>query len=443
MWFIGWTVLFNFSTVFAFKIDANMPIALSQAEEEAAMKAGASELKFLFDRENVPAEVQAKFYHVGVTTNAKLSAFASTAEELKEVLAKEFEIDAKKSLAERVMVANIQCAYQSAASRTTKLDEIAGELEARQMTKPLPMSEYSGMISNWEKKWWPLEEKDKPSRGYLEKKADELEQGELRAEALTAVLSYYEDDPDLIQTVWDASGTLKMKKGSAAVAEPMNPEQLRHRISLLGTGLMCLGMRNPNRAYLQGLTPQTFQAYLSYLLGDFVWQLTGKSSEGMTVAKPSWQQLLIYELEIRKKTWRTVYTSGATFAQALESTWKCPVTKERYFTTPVALAALSRPLVSNSSDAQYSQPNNVLKKNKAGKAGKGKAGKGNGKSRVTKSGCATRTPEGKTVCFGYNSSNTKCKNRSCHHQHVCGKCFGKHPMYGCTNTGAPAETQGN
>ena len=248
----------------------------------------------------------------------------------------------------------------------------------------------------------------------------------------------YEDDPDLITTVWDASGTLKMKKGTAAVAEPANPEQLRQRVALLGTGLMCLAMRNPNRSYLQGLTPQTFQSYLSYLLGDFVWQLTGKSSDGATVAKPSWQQLLIYELEIRKKAWRAVYTGNLTFGQALENAWKCPVVKERYFTTPVAFAALSRPMVSSHSEAQSSQYN-VLKKKKS----KGKGAKGGGKSRVTKSGCATRTPEGKTICFGYNNQQTKCKNRNCHHQHVCGKCFGKHPMYACNNSQAGPETQGH
>jgi hypothetical protein len=414
-----------------------MPITLTADEQDAAMSAGSSELKFLFDRERVPTELQAKFFHIGVLTNAKLSAFAANADELKEVLAKEFEVDGKKSLAERVMVANVLCVYQTAASRTTKLDEISGELEARRLQKPLAMSEYSSMIQNWEAKWWPLEEKDKPSRGYLEKKADELEQGELRAESMTSVLSFYEDDPDNLTAVFDASGTLKMKKGGTTVAEPANPEQLRHRVSLLGTGLMCLAIRNPNRLYLQGLTPQNFQAYLSYLLGDFVWQLTGRSSDGHTVAKPSRSQLLIYEQEIRRKAWRLVYTSNVPFSVALETAWKCPVTKERYFTTPVAFSAISRPTFQGSPPPVLS----VTKKDKKGNR-KGKQ-KGAGKGKVNKFGCHIRTPEGKTICFGYNSNQTKCKNRSCNHQHVCGRCFGKHPMYACSNSQAAPETQGD
>ena len=165
-------------------------------------------------------------------------------------------------------------------------------------------------------------------------------------------------------------------------------------------------------------------------------------SEGLSgLAKPSWQQLLVYELEIRKKAWRLVYTSSMPFAQALESAWRCPVVKERYFTTPVAFSAISRPMVSNQHYASESQQpyQAAPKKRKVFKGSKGN--KGSGKGKVNKFGCAIRTPEGKTICFGYNSS-TKCKNRSCAHQHVCGRCFGKHPMYACSNSQAPPETQG-
>ena len=220
------------------------------------------------------------------------------------------------------------------------------------------------------------------------------------------------------------------------MAEPANPEQLRHRVSLLGAGLMCLAIRNPNRAYLQGLTPQTFQAYLSYLLGDFVWQLTGRSSDGQRVAKPSWSQLLVYEHEIRKKAWRLVYTNNVTFGIALETAWRCPVTKERYFTTPVAFSAISRPIFVCSSGPG---PTVVKKDKKGGKKGNRK---GAGKGKVNKFGCHIRTPEGRTICFGYNSNQTRCKNRGCNHQHVCGRCFGKRPMYACSNSQAPPETQG-
>jgi hypothetical protein len=284
-----------------------MVLVLTPDEVIAAMHSASSDLKFLFDREQVPTATQAMFYHVGITTNSKLASFATTVAELKTVVAKEFGIDQTTSLAMRVQVANLICAFNTACARTTKMDEVAGELEARRMQKPMPTSEYLTMIRCWETKWWALDDKDKPARSYLEKKADEIEQGEIRAEALATVINYEEDDVDVLTPVWDAAGVLKMRKGSTSVPEPANPEQLRKRVMILGTGLMALAMRHTNRTFLQGMTPQTFQSYLTYLLGDFVYQLTGRNAEGHTIAAPSWNQLLVYELEIRKRAWRLTY----------------------------------------------------------------------------------------------------------------------------------------
>ena len=417
------------------------PLVLTPDEQSEALLKGSSDLVYLFGREEIPPDVQALFFHVGITTNAKLASFASDANEFKTVVAKEFGIDQAVSLEMRVRVANLICVYNTARTRTSKLEEISGELEARRLQKPMPSSEYVAMIRSWEVKWWTLDDKDKPARSYMEKKAEELEQGEVRAEPLSAVLNYEEDDVDVLAPIWDSSGTLKMRKGSSSVPEPINPEQLRKRIMLLGTGLMCLGMRHSNRTFLQGLTPQTFQSYLSYLLGDHVYQLTGRSAEGHTVASPSWSQLLVYELEIRRKAWRLTLGDNSvhnTFAKCLDEARRDPVCKERYFTTPVAFSALSRP--SRPEGNWSSSSSNARKGKQAYKGSKGTKGKGKKGGKAGKG--SSRTPDGKTICFAYNNENNRCKNRNCIHKHVCSKCFGKHPIYVCSNNAGP-ETAGS
>jgi hypothetical protein len=415
------------------------PLTLTPQEQAKALLSGSSDLAYLFGREGIPDSTQALFFHVGVTTNAKLASFATDVADFKTVVATEFGIDQATSLQMRVQVANLICVFNTAVARTSKLEEISGELEARRLQKPMPTSEYMAMIKCWENKWWNLEDKDRPARSYLEKKAEELEQGEVRAESLGSVLNYEEDDVDVLTPIWDSSGTLKMRKGHSTVPEPVNPEQLRKRVMVLGTGLMCLGLRHSNRAFLQGMTPQTFQNYLSYLLGDYVYQLTGKSAEGHTVAAPSWSQLLVYELEIRKKTWKLVYSDSDpsnTFAKCLETACKDAVCKERFFTTPVAFSSLSRAtrpeFLGVSSGKGGKKGGGKFDKGKGGKGQKGgKSGKGDGKKG------APRTPDGKTICFSFNSSKTRCKNKNCYHQHVCGRCFGKHPMYMCSNNAGP------
>ncbi len=62
-------------------------------------------------------------------------------------------------------------------------------------------------------------------------------------------------------------------------------------------------------------------------------------------------------------------------------------------------------------------------------------------------GCAARTPDGKSLCYGYNDLSVKCRKKDCPFLHVCGRCFARHPIYACTgNKSMPpvgGETQGS
>ena len=425
-----------------------MALQLSPAQEADAIILGQADLRYLFDKEQVSIKTQALFYHVGVTSNAKLSAFASSVADLKDVMKADFGMDTAASIAMRVQVANVVVAYQAATARTSKLAEIDGELEARHLPKPLPTTDYLQMRIAWHAKYWELEDKDTPARAYLERRADLLEQGELTAEPITEMANRDEEDPDAMVPTWDISGTVKMKRGGCVVPEPTNPEQLRKRLTLMGTGLMMLGLRHPNRQYLQNLNPQIFQSYLDYLLGDYVWNLTGKSAEGYTVAGASWEQLLVYEHKMRKVAWQAVSTGKGEFGKCLVDATKDAVTKERFFTTPIALSAASKhhqPVQHPSSSAPRPSTGKGGKGNGKGNSshmrsspydtGKGKSGKGKGggKSMV----CAAKSPDGKAICYNFNNAKVKCRRKQCSFLHICGRCFGKHPLYMCENGGAP------
>jgi len=63
--------------------------------------------------------------------------------------------------------------------------------------------------------------------------------------------------------------------------------------------------------------------------------------------------------------------------------------------------------------------------------GKGK-GKGKGGKRPREGKCAQQTPDGKRICYGFNSKNEGCARTTCIFLHACGKCFKDHPMWQCT-----------
>ena len=425
-----------------------MPLQLSADEIKEALEKGSSDLRFILEKNGVDNFLQACLFHSGITTVPLFAAIAKDVTDLKQLVKDEFGVDSTAGLVDRVRVANLQISWTTSEGRTSEQAKIEGELSAKHIVKPMSSSEFIGMRQSWEKKYWVLDDDVVPARTYLEKRAEDLEQEDFKAESLQSVLTREQDDPDVLVPVWSTTGALQMKKGSQLVDEPKNPEQLRKRLKVLSLGLMFLGLRHTNRGYLQGITPQTFEDYVTYLLSEHCFYMQGKTAEGFVINGPSWQQLLVYELQVRKKAWSLVQNTGCTFEAALRAAWKDPVVKERFLTTPVALSASSAPKQRNTEGdnagggGKGTGRRTKVKKNQGkGKGGKGKGGGKGGKSASEKLGCAARTPDGSPICYGYNDFAVRCKSRDCRFQHVCGICFAKHPLYAC-KPGNKAETQG-
>ena len=328
------------------------------------------------------------------------------------------------------------------------------------------------MRAAFEKKWWKLEDADCPSRVFVERRAEELEAGELKAEQLTVVTNREQDEEDFLSPVWDVNGNMRMRKQGQSLPEPENPEQLRRRVNLSFTALMFLGLRHTDKIQITPVTPQLAVRYCEYLLGEFVWGLVAKDPEGRTISAPSWSLVLSYDMAVRKKAYRLLAEGTADFAACLKEAWLDPTTKERHFTTPMSIAASSgQPAtevhyssnkrsysaLQGGQQASHQWTTTAAKGGKGGKGagkgffGKGFQGKGFGKGKSFGKGkgmdqCAEVTPDGRRICFSYNNSQVRCKKIGCYFAHVCGRCFQRHPIYQCKSNGskAPApETQGS
>jgi hypothetical protein len=361
--------------------------------------------------------------------------------DLKTVLAREFSLDHAADLATRVKVSRLVVAWTNASARVSKAAEVEGELEAQRLTKPLHVSDYTAMRAAFEQRWWVLEDKQVPSRSYLEKKLEYIERDEPRAEPLSEVTNREEgDEPEVLQPVWDTQGQLRVKRGVPTVPLPQNPEQLRRRVVLMGTAWLFCGVKHTNRAWLKDLNPQLWQDLLDYLLGEHVYGLVAKDSAGRTLTTPGWHQVLEYEHAIRREACRRVAQARGTLAECLREAAKDPVTKERYFTTPVAFAALADNRGGGYAPAPQ-QPRSSGPYTPVATKGKGKS-KTKGKNGPPQ-GCAATSPDGKPICYRYNSKDDKCTGR-CNFQHICGRCFGKHPLWQCrgNTSGPPVDVRG-
>ena len=330
-----------------------MPVAVTADEQVAAIESASADLKFLLSREGVSILNQAKIFHVGIQSMQLFSTFVTDEADLRDMLKTELELDPATRIADRVQVASFTCAYLSARVRREKQSEVDAEMQSRQMIKPLPKSDYLAMRIAFEAKFWKIEDKATPSRDYLEKRLEDLESGEWRAEPLSEVASKDEIEPDVLTPVWDAAGKLTVKKQSGSVPLPANPEELRRRIHILGAGLTMLGTRHTNRPEIQNINPGDFHKYLDYLLGEHCYGMVARSAEGFTIATVPWALVVAYEHSIRKRTCQLL-NDGAfgSFVEALKAAMADPVNKERNFTTPLALSA-SRARVDSQRNEDY------------------------------------------------------------------------------------------
>lgn len=408
-----------------------MAVTITAAEQAAALEKASADLKFLLSKEGVSILNQAKIFHVGIINMQLFSTCVSDEKDLRDMLKTNLELDPTADIGHRVQVAAFTCAYLSARVRREKQAEVDAEMQSRQMIKSLPKSDYLAMRIAYEGKFDKLDDRFIPSRDYLEKRLEDIESGEWRAEPLSEAASKDELEPDVLTPVWDATGKLTVKKQSSTVPLPANPEELRRRLHILGSGLMMLGLRHTNRPELQGITPGDIHRYLDYLLGEHCYGMVAKSSEGFTIATVPWALVISYEHAIRKKACQFLNQgTHTTFVEALKAAALDPVVKERNFTTPLALSSTKVKSESNHQDSNDSYRNHKgnrkgsFKGDYKGRKG-GKGGKGGSKG-------ATKTPDGKPICFRFNNPRINCNSKKCRYSHSCGFCFSKaHPSFQC------------
>ena len=297
---------------------------------EDELKKGSSDLRFTLSRNDVSDELQAAFYTNGVTTVQKFSSFFRSEDDLIAVLRDSFAVDSNTGLQERAQVASVM-SWRETQAKQKRQAEGEAEMDTREWTKPIATGDYINLRNAFMKVHGRIEDRVTPSKEYLEKKLQELENGEFRAELLSEVVSKDEVDPDVMVPIFDAKGSLSVKKGTTSVPLPTGPEQLRRRLTVMLHGLMMLVLKHSNREEIQDVSRDLFERYKDYILGDYVWGLSSTDLQGNQVQTPPWSLILSYEQIIRKRAYSLMISDHLKLGSALEQAWKCPVTKLALF----------------------------------------------------------------------------------------------------------------
>ena len=367
-------------------------------------------------------------------TRRRFQAIADTRAQAREAAKADFGVE-NDTPEGRAQTASVVAAWELAKEYSAKETELKAEAKVLGQKRILQTQERQAMLKAVMDVYGKLNEGECPSADYLAAKAEETEVNEPTASSLDRISSKRDNQVESLQTSLDPAGHLRVTKTLQKLELPHNSESYRRVMKVEAYTWLCMSARFKAKAWLQGLKLEHFVRFVDFILGDKVAGLRLPTASGVdtTFNRPPWQVVLSFELKLRSEAMKMVIDDGVRLADALEAVTKDPSLKESFFTTPLALhslQSLSSPLKYHKGKGKAKgfgvqpdgapQPPAPHQQQRPTKGGKGK-GKLNGQV------LATKTPDGREICFAFNKQG--CAVKDCPRAHVCRiwGCYGPHP----------------
>ncbi len=352
----------------------------------------------------------------------------------------------------RVRASRVINAWRASRERIKKQTELDAEARAEGRAREMPRPTQISLRKAYEEIHGEVDDSEFPASSYNNDRMTQIEEGEFRAEALSQVISFEEareeagDLSDMNLTLTKSS-TVKLTRARLKVPMPRDPEELRARYRTMQLHWELMKMKHADREIFKHLSDKTWAKILEYLLGPKVWKYRSNKGVGLT-----WEDLLTYEFEIRKRAMRRVTSHGETIDEALKEAMNNDELRSLHFTLA---------LVTSGSKAKEGRARSRTPKRDArekdnwnepkGKGkGKGKdkshAGKGKGKDKgsltpeqwnavqlyneLKKTGQVNYKHGKWNKCVRYNKLICQLGDQ-CPNAHVCMRCGEKHPLPHC------------
>ena len=402
----------------------------------------APDLRFILSEREVPEDLQVRLSTLGVRTLGLFCSIVDSKADLRATLIADFglnhaeaDITREVAMERRINTARLVDSWETASKRLSESDRVAAEQKASRLPLTLSKSHHITLRQRFEQDFGRVPDKAWPCQALVEKRFEEVEEGEVRADPLSDIVSTEEVTEDVIGAIMDRDGAIRMKKAPRTIPLPSGSEELRNRIKILGITFQLAAYRHSSRPWLATTSPDIWRDHADYVLGDDIGGFCVSSASGEV--RPPWQVVLGYEFQVRKTACRLIMFDGLDIAAAMRAARKDMETKEKHFSTPTALAAtrgVKRP-ADGMGGATSSDWAPAAKKKGSSKGGKGQ-GKGSSKGGDKSGGKGkssfknTKTPDGRMICFRYQDDS--CKSKKCNFVHLCTTCLGEHPLSQCS-----------
>jgi len=298
------------------------------------------ELSYLLDELEIPEEVQA---NLSAREIKKIGVFAKvepTEELFREWLKADLGLNPATSVGERVTVAKMAEAWEASRQRATTSRKLEAEARVSGQTREMLKGVHLALRRACARTHGTVEDRRCPGRAYLENRLEQLDDGELEAEPLSKVTTVAIEQETVSSSVSSGvdvrrDGLLHVVKGKRTAPLPSGPEQYRAVMKVMALHWEMVHLKGAGRAILKDYTVQVFDRHVDYILGDEC-HLIGEANPTMCCG-PTWDLLMKYEFEVRKRAIRTVNEGGATLAEAMVAARTSIEHRTSYFITPLAM----------------------------------------------------------------------------------------------------------
>ena len=405
-------------------------------EVEDDVKKLSSDLRFILTERDISDPQQALIVRAGLTTMGLFQAAADDRPGIRALAGallgdpSQDGITPAEKVRRQVSAAKVVDAWEVAKTRTEEATRVASEQAASRMPRTVTRSYMISLRRKYEEEFGRIPDSCFPCQALVEKRLEEVEEGEVRADALSEVASIEESSKeDILGAHLDKDGVFKFRRSSKSVSLPTDSESLRTRVKMLGITFQLAAYKHRTRLWLQGVSPNLWLQHLEYVLGDEVARM--KQTVMDVVVSPPWNVVLSYEFQIRKEACRLVMYESFTLEEAMTRAQSSSILKERHFSTPTGISLLVRRLPQKRSfeETRTSGKGKGKGGEKGSGGGQGKGAKGQGKGQKGH----TQTPDGRLICFRYQTK--KCSSKKCSFVHVCQRCLGSHPSMDCKESG--------
>jgi hypothetical protein len=351
----------------------------------------------------------------------------------------------------RLALSAVVTAWEAARERISQETHMRAEARVLGVTRQVDSTDRTAMKLAVELRFGKIPLHEAPSGDYISHKLEQLEENELVACPLDEVSSMTDADLSATVTGFDNAGRTQLFRKRAKGSLPLTPESFRTRLRVERNVWLYMATKFVNRPFLAGLTQAVWEEWTDYFLGNKVFLLEVMHGDGTKhCLNPPWNIILNYELECRKRALILVVDNNINLSTAMGLVIKDAEIKELAFTSPIALAgrrggkgdAGAWPGKGAQRRAKGGPYNNSGSGKGEGKgsgkgAGKGSGsgkGKGAGRGKGKGKGLAKGTPDGKQICFAFNSAEGCPSPCPYDRLHVCRNwgCYGSHSVLECT-----------